>query len=460
MSIDKSTVEQQHAMIGVRRQGDLASHTQHPDAQWFGQAGLGLFLQWGISSVCGEGEVSWSMIYPKPGSKREVLARHGAQGPGRIMTPKEYWAQAERFNPVRYDPDRWLSAARCAGFTYAVLTAKHHDGFALWPSALGELSTRTYLKGRDLVGESVAACRQNDMKVGLYFSMPDWFYNRQRMSFRYGKAENFFDKSLPETEPDLGMEHEPVTLPVVSPEKARAWGDQFKAFCRGQIEELLTRYGKVDILWFDGFEKDAITEKRIRKLQPGIVINDRMGFGDFFTPEGVFPKKRPVGWWEECHVWNEGAWAYRTHETYKPTSWVTSELARVRAWGGNFLLNMALNAHGDLPPVAYQRLEELAGWMAHSRESVEGTTPGPWPEQCNVPVTCRPGAWYLHLDWVWDGPVKLRGIKAPRIVTRLRTGEKVAHTFRNSTLRLELAPSQISLLGEVVKVTWQAEKSS
>jgi len=452
MSVDENAVERQHEAICVRRQRDPAKHSRHPDAQWFGRVGLGLFLHWGISSVRGEGDIAWSMIYPKPGTNRKLLERLGPAAPGKTMTPRQYWEQAKSFDPVHYDPDRWLSAARKAGVRYAVLTTKHHDGFALWPSDLGEFSTRTFLKGRDLVGEYVAACRRQGLKVGLYFSMPDWYYNRRHTNFRHG-GNGIFDHGSPATEPALGMEHEPVILPVLSAEDAEAWRAQFRAFCRGQIEELLTRY-EPDNIFFDGCVEGAITEERVRELMPRIVINDRLGFGDYFTPEGAFPKERPVGWWEECHCWNEGAWSYRTDEIYKPTSWVIHELARIRAWGGNFLLNMAPNAQGDLPPVAYRRLEELAEWMKYGRESVEDTTAGPWPEQCNVPVTCRADAWYLHLSWVWDGPVVLKGIKQPQSVSLLGTGKDLPHQFGEGVLRVELAPSRVSALGEVVKISW------
>ena len=446
MSIDSNTVKDQHETIGIGQPGAAGERTRHPDAQWFGNAGLGLFLHWGISAVRGEGDLSWSMMAPAPGSKRNVLERFGTQGVGRIFTPADYWAQADGFHPDRYDPNRWLAAAKQAGFKYAVLTTRHHDGYALWPSAYGEFGTRTHLGGLDLVQPYVDACRAQGLKVGLYYSPPDWYFHRRHMSFRSGGKARF-----PEL-PDLGVRHEPVTLPQLDAAAQHAWDERFNAYVRGQVEELLTRYGQIDVLWFDG-PPPAITVERIRELQPGIVINPRAhGWGDFLTPEGAFPKERPTGWWEECHVWNEGGWGYRSHELYKPTGWVTAELARVRAWGGNLLLNVAPDAHGELPAVVYQRMGELAAWMTHSRESVVGTNPGPWPEQCNVPVTCHPEARYLHVSWVWDGTIELRGIPQPRSVRLLRTGEAWPYRFDNGVLRAEIPPAELSLLGEVLKV--------
>ncbi|MCX5642036.1 MAG: alpha-L-fucosidase [Candidatus Omnitrophica bacterium] len=427
--------------------------TEHPDAQWFGNAGLGLFLHWGISSVKGEGNLSWDMMDPLPGSLQKTLDIHGPQGPSSVTTPAEYFAEAANFRADKYNPLTWLTAAKKAGFTYAVLTTKHHDGFALWPSAYGDFNTRNYLGGRDLVREFVEACRATGLKIGFYYSPPDWYYQRHHMSFRYGGKVKSPDL------PDLGLHHEPITLPVLTPAEQKAWDDKYRAYLRGQIEELLTGYGKIDILWFDSViwsdvGSGVITNERVRDWQPGIVINPRNGEGDYETPEGIFPAQRPSGWWELCHVWNEGGWSYRSHEIYKPTGWVTSELARVRAWGGNFLLNMGPDSHGELPPVAYQRMKELAGWMAQSRESVEGTTSGPWPEQCNVPVTCRDSAWYLHVSWVWDQPVVLSGIKAPKAVLLLRTGEAWPYDFADGTLRFKIPLHRLTLLGQVVKVVW------
>ncbi|MBN1864356.1 MAG: alpha-L-fucosidase [Victivallales bacterium] len=456
MSLDDKEVGRQHEVIGNNVLDTAVCRTTHPDAQWFGNAGLGLFLHWGISSVRGEGDISWSMIRPPPGAVQKCLEKHGPQGPGKVFTPADYWAQAERFTADRYDPDKWLAAARCSGFKYAVLTTKHHDGFALWPSAYGEFSTRNYLGGRDLVGEYVTPCRSNGLKVGLYFSMPDWYWSRRLMSFHYETIDHFRKRTCETDKTYLGLRHEPVVLPFMPDDEYREWTAGFREFCKDQIEELLTRYGKIDLFWFDGSEPDAITKERIHELQPGIVVNDRMGFGDYITPEGVFPKKKPQGWWEECHVWNEGGWGYRSHEIYKPTGWVTAELARIRAWGGNFLLNMAPDSHGELPPVAYRRLDELAAWMRHSRESIENTTLGSWPERCNVPVTCRDNIWYLHVSWIWDGAVVIRDVtRKPESVEILRTGKPVVFSSAESNLSFQLPLGDVSGLGEVIKLEWK-----
>lgn len=209
----------QHAAIGAKdKPADQACpHNDNPGAQWFPKAGLGLFLHWGLSSVLTEhnprvGDISWPMIVGKwghaaitdPQEQARILRDHDWNFDGRppAITPNHYWAAAQDFHPQKYDPDRWLKAAQKAGFTYAVLTCRHHEGFALWPSQYGHFSTKNYLGGRDLVKPFVAACRKYGLKVGLYYSVPDWYFDRDYFNFMfYGTARN--NPWLPELDANL-----------------------------------------------------------------------------------------------------------------------------------------------------------------------------------------------------------------------------------------------------------------
>ena len=434
-------VAEQHAIIGNTTQPGGAGHTTHPDAQWFGQAGLGLFLHWGLASVHGQADLSWGMMW-RDHVRREALDRYGPQSVQSCLTPEAYFALAERFQPDRYDPNRWLAAAANAGFRYAILTTRHHEGYALWPSAFGDFNTGRFLGGRDLVGEYVAACRRHGLRVGFYYSPPDWHFNRHRMSFNAGPGA------------PRGLRHE---ILAAMPDTAAASRDPlYHAHIRGQVEELLTRYGKIDLLWFDGeAPAGCLTLDWLRGFQPGLVVNRRGGCGgDFETPECHFPAARPVGWWEACHIWNDGAWGYLNHEVYKPTGWMLDLWSRVRAWGGNFLVNVGPNARGELPEPAYRRFDELAAWMRHSGASMLDTTPGPWPDRANVPVTCRPGVWYLHATYAHDGPLELRGVERPARVTLLGDGAPVPHVFDAGILRVEVPGDRRTVLDDVVAVTW------
>ena len=168
----------QHDVIGVAATQENASGPVGTPDHWFPQAGLGLFIHWGLASIPGNLDLSWGMMKNTPWDASFQNSNK--------LTPAAYFALAKQFNPTNYHPDRWLKAAKDAGFGYAVLTTRHHDGFALWPSKHGDFNTRTYLNGRDLVREYVDACRRQGLKVGFYYSPPDWYFERQYRSFGYG----------------------------------------------------------------------------------------------------------------------------------------------------------------------------------------------------------------------------------------------------------------------------------
>ncbi len=328
----------QHAMLGIQQERGNFKRTAHPGAQWFGQAGLGLFVHWGISSVHGGIDISWSMMAGKPWG-------------GNTITPRQYFALADRFAPEHYDPDRWLAAAAKAGFRYAVLTTRHHDGYAMWPSEESDFGTRTHMGGRDLVRPFVDACRRHGLKVGLYYSPPDWHWNRNYISFNYG-GEN---PKLP-ARPPLGLDHKPAVIAA----KPAGWDQRYRAYVRAQVTDLLTRYGPVDLLWFDGGPA-VMSIDEVRKLNPAIVVNPRMhGYGDFTTPECKMPSGPIEGWWELCEIWPNCGWGYeKGGESYRSLKWMLGRLRQVRHWGGNYLINVSPRSDGTLPEAYYQRMAEL-----------------------------------------------------------------------------------------------------
>lgn len=442
-------VASQHAIIGnvEVKPEDNFKRSEHPDAQWFPEAGLGLFIHWGISSVLGQYDLSWGMMKQAKGSVKKGIQVHGLPAVRANVTPRKYWEQAKFFKADKYNPDKWLAAAKSAGMEYCVLTTRHHDGFALWPSEYGDFNTKNYLDGRDLVGEYVEACRKNDIKVGFYYSPPDWYWNRHMMSFSYGDT------------PPLGIDHESITLPEFTAEEKQRIDDEYNEYVRGQVTELLTRYGKIDIIWFDGRlprTDKTISVDEIRRYQPGILINPRgHGYGDFRTPECRFPEKTfAPEWWELCFVYSDGAWGYLNHECYKPNGWLLAELSKTRAWDGNFLPNVGPDGHGEMPHAFYQRMAEIAEWMKHSGESVKGTKGGIWPERCNVPVTRNDSAWYVHIDWVCDDEVVISDVDKPRQLIYLRTGEEVPFEYDNRKIVFTFPENSKTILTDVVKVVW------
>ena len=223
-------VAEQHAQIGASAASSKIDfkRTEHPDAQWFPEAGLGLFMHFGISSVRGEGDISWSMMKRNSATLAEINGRYGIYAVQTNPSPARYWEQAKDFKADKFDPVKILSAAKKAGFKYAVLTTKHHDGFALWPSKHGDFNIGKYQPGRDIVKEYVEGCRKTGMKIGFYYSPPDWYFNRDHMSFNYGNKK-----------PDLDIHHKPCELPERSEEECQAWDAKYRAYVKGHVEELL-----------------------------------------------------------------------------------------------------------------------------------------------------------------------------------------------------------------------------
>jgi alpha-L-fucosidase len=444
----------QHHIIGIDQVPGQYARTEHPQAQWFPRAGLGMFLHWGLSSVDGNMDLSWGMMANTPWD--------GDRFNFNKMRPMDYWSLAKRFCPDAYDPRAWMEAAAAAGIRYAVLTAKHHEGFALWPSESGDFNTCNYMHGRDLLQDYVAACRDCGLKVGFYYSPPDWHWCRDYMSFNYGNGvwpREWIDR-FPEAYSLVSKgawdeRWEPRTPPEPMP---REFEEEFARYIRGQVFELLTNYGQLDIIWFDGNPFKTImpiTVDEIRTLQPGILINPRLhGVVDFETPECRLPEQRPEGWWEGCFIWNHGGWGYSRSEIYSSTGWFLDTFARHRTWDGNFLINCAPRPDGSMPDSYYRRMKELEGWVGLHGETVFGTSGGPYPADCDMPVTVSSGGeWFIHLTTRKACTVTGRG--APKRAEVHATGKPVDWRCVADKTIFVLRCEDTTELDDVIVVEWE-----
>lgn len=448
-------VQAEHEAIGNAANARTESHTMNPDAQWYGDAGLGLFIHWGIASVKGI-NISWSMI-------------EGLDGKPAQITPNDYWAMAKDFNPQNYDPDKWLKAAKAAGFKYAVLTTRHHEGFALWPSAYGNFSTKNYMGGRDLVKQYVEACRKNGLKVGLYYSPPDWYFERATKNFSRVRGH------------DLGPDgKERTTKPT--PEEMAAQRKAYIQLVRGQITELLTRYGKIDLLWFDGKIPGAGGDEvmplsEIRKLQPGIVVDSRFhGHGDFKTYERrLTTDKVAQGWAEYCNTWTT-SWPYVKGAEYRANGFILGQYVLCRSLHINYLPDVGPMANGELQPQVYTNFEVFHDWMKANGESVHDVTPLPDGESASVPATASGSARYLFAlpefkagtNAYFNGggavypedllPPKNETLTftgksgKPHSATLLRDGSALKFSYTDNTTSVQLPAAKRSKLVDVVKL--------
>jgi alpha-L-fucosidase len=252
--------------------------------------------------------------------------------------------------------------------------------------------------------------------------------------------------------------------------------EKFLAFTLRQIEELLTRYGKIDVLWFDGMGFRGIPNMYtkevyawIRSLQPGIVINDRWSgvvnpdtkegdgshFGDFATMfEGRNPTYIPDCWWEHCGIWTsgDGGWGYEKDGTFLPYSWFFEHLVTSCSMGGNFLPNVGPSGDGEMHPNYYKQMAAVAQWMKHSKESVIGNGPTPGAERSNVMITTRGKSWYLHLLPDFKSQVSVKTDRKPKSVVLLRNGKPLQYNFRNGFVKLNVPSELRTEMDDVIKV--------
>jgi alpha-L-fucosidase len=440
-------VKDEHKALGlVEAVAKGSEHTQHPDAQWFPEAGLGLFIHWGLSSVRAI-NLSWPMM-------------DGRGQAGQQITPNEYWAQAKDFNPTKYDPNKWFKAAKKAGFTYAVFTTRHHEGFAMWPSAYGSFNTKNHMGGRDLVKPYVEACRRNGLKVGLYYSPPDWYFDKDYVNF---------SRKTGATAP-LDADHKPRTGSK-SPEEIARHRAAYIAMVRGQVEEILTRYGKIDLLWFDGKVPNAkgdevITQERIRALQPGIVINPRLhGSGDFKTYERQLKTDEVArGWAEFCNTWTN-AWPHVAGAPFRAPGFVLGQFVKARSLHINYLISVGPTADGELVDEIYANIGIVGDWMKKNGRSVRGAQPLPPTEQASVPATAQGKTRYLFASPKFseggafekdllpaeDATLTLSAVSKPKVV-RLLGGARLEHAFAEGTVTIKLPAAKRTKLVDVVEV--------
>ncbi|MEP7198309.1 MAG: alpha-L-fucosidase [Chloroflexota bacterium] len=342
---------------------------------WFREARYGLMIHWGSYALLGM-EAAWPLVW------------------GAISAP-DYEALADHFNPQRYDPAEWAALAVEAGMKYAVFTTKHHDGFAMYDTQLSEYSAPKRAAKRDLVRLYVEAFRNAGLRVGLYFTLPDWHHP----DYPVGIVNPLPRRVRP---PSALPPNAPLSI-ADAPER---W-ERYLAFMHGQVRELCTRFGQIDLIWFDGHWEHTAAEWRarelvamIRELQPGIVINDRLGeegIGDYGTPEQFVPVEPMAGDWETCMTINE-TWAYNaTDRAYKSCAELIATLVEVVSKGGNLLLNVGATADGEIAPEFSSRLRLVGEWLRHNGESIYGAGRGLPLGACHWPTTMKGDALYLHV---------------------------------------------------------------
>jgi alpha-L-fucosidase len=371
---------------------------------WWREARFGMFIHWGLYAIPA-GEWGGRTDYGE-------WIRNNARIP-----LEDYDHFLGQFDPAGFDADAWVQMAKTAGMKYIVITSKHHDGFCLFDSAHTDFDVMSTPFKRDILKELSDACHGQGIKICWYHSIMDW--------------------------------HHPDYLPRRDWEAATrssegADFDRYVAHMKNQLRELLTKYGPIGVLWFDGewegtwsHEYGQALYDHVRSLQPDLIVNNRVDVGrggmagmtrdgqfagDFGTPEQEVPSTGFPGVdWESCITMN-GNWGYNRHDQdFKSTEELVRMLVDIASKGGNLLLNVGPRADGTFPEESIDRLREIGVWMEVNGESIHGTEASPFEAlpfgRCTRKVLDRGDTrLFLHVfDWPVDGNLVLPGIfNAPR----------------------------------------------
>jgi alpha-L-fucosidase len=364
---------------------------------WWREARFGLFLHWGLYAVPAG---TWD---GKTGYGEWI--RFSAQIP-----LKTYDTFVPRFNPTSFDPASWVRMAKQAGMKYIVITSKHHDGFALFDAPGTDFDIMSTPFKRDIMKELAEECRRQDMRICWYYSIMDWHH------------PDYLPRRTWETDRDT----------------TGANFDRYVAYMKEHLRTLITKYGEIGILWFDGEWESTWNMKRgadlaafVRSLNGNIIINNRvdggrsgmagfseggMSAGDYGTPEQEIPPKGLPGVdWETCMTMNDH-WGFNDHDmAWKSSHDLLHMLADIASKGGNFLLNIGPRADGTFPPESVERLATIGSWMKINSESIYGTTASPFTSlpfgRCTQKSVTGGTRLYLHIfDWPSDNALFLPGL--------------------------------------------------
>lgn len=368
--------------------------------KWFNEVRFGMIIHWGLYSILGRGE--WVMYFER--------------------IPKEEYAKlADKFNPTKFNADSWVRLAKSAGMKKMVFTTRHHDGFCLFDSKVSDFTSVKTAAKRDFVAEYVSACRKYGMKIGFYYSLLDWRFPGYHLG----------------------------------PEKGPKNFNEMVEQAHAQVKELMTNYGKIDYLVYDGdwipgvkftrewmvgqgeqpetakYWRSVELNSMVRKLQPDIFINNRSGLNeDVDTPEQAITPSKPGRLWESSMTIGDlCAWGYvKNDRNLKTTLQLIEYLVSTASAGGNYLLNVGPKPDGTIQDEFVARLKQIGNWIKINGESIYGSERVPAGINAGLlgTTTAKSNILYLHI-FRWPGTVaRITGIKNKIISAKiLSTGKKV-----------------------------------
>jgi alpha-L-fucosidase len=427
--------------------------------QWWREARFGMFIHWGVYS-------QWAGVY-----QGQHQARGGAEWiMNRSKIPvSEYQQRARSFNPTAYDADAWVRLAKEAGMKYIIITAKHHDGFALFNSKASKWDiTDATAYGKDLLKPLAEACKRHGMKLGFYYSQAQDWNNPGGSVARKEMREGWPNPDSARVDAYTAA-HKGHWDPA---QETRSFEQYIDEVAVPQVRELMTNYGEVSVLWWDTptgmTDEAALKLKAALASQPQIITNDRLkrpNFpGDTKTPEQKIPTQAELDGqdWETCMTMNS-SWGYKSwDDKWKSTETLIRNLVDIASKGGNYLLNIGPKEDGTIPQESIDRLKEIGAWMKVNSEAIYASkgsplAPLPWGRVTRKEDAKTTTLYFSVFDWPKDGRLLVPGVSNEVLSAKLLGGGKASATLSPEGLLLQLPQEAPNPVASVIRVSFRGK---
>ncbi|NML22339.1 alpha-L-fucosidase [Pseudoflavitalea sp. G-6-1-2] len=436
-----------------------AQEAPRPDAakdkrmKWWREARFGMFIHWGVYS-------QWGGVY-----HGHNQARGGAEWiMNRCKIPvAEYQERAKSFNPTQYNPDAWVKMAKEAGMKYIVITAKHHDGFALFDSKASQwdITDATAYK-KDLLKPLAEACKKYGVKLGFYYSQAQDWNNPGGSVGRKEMREGWPNPDSAKIDA-YTKDHSGHWDPI---QETKTFDQYIDDVSVPQVKELMSNYGDIAVLWWDTptamTDEAAIKLQDALKTQPNIITNDRLkrpNFpGDTKTPEQKIPSLAELDGkdWETCMTMN-GSWGYKSWDNnWKSTETLIRNLVDIASKGGNYLLNIGPKEDGSLPHETIDRLQQISKWMKTNQEAIHATKASPlapvqWGRVTRKDNGANTTLYFSVFEWPKDGKLTIPGL-TNKVVSAKILGGKSVKTATAKDLVISLPATAPDAIATVIRV--------